>query len=116
MNKYTPRKFKDLSGKKFSRLLIIKRDLSKIYKRPYYLCKCDCGKELIICGTSLTRNNGHTLSCGCAKEDYFNKIRLPEGESVFNSLFNSYKRAANKRKIEFNINKSFFSILFLKRL
>lgn len=59
-------KFIDLAGKKFGRLTVIKR----IYNNKnatYWLCKCECGKEKIIRGTSLTSNN--TKSCGCLLRD-----------------------------------------------
>lgn len=33
----------------------------------YYLCRCDCGREREVAGTSLTR--GVSLSCGCLRWD-----------------------------------------------
>jgi hypothetical protein len=38
---------------------------SRTVEKPitYYRCTCDCGKEKVICGTSLTC--GDTQSCGC---------------------------------------------------
>jgi len=55
-------KFIDLTGKKFTKLTVIE------YKgcnngRSIWLCKCDCGKEIII--TSKVLLNGNTNSCGC---------------------------------------------------
>ena len=61
--------FQDLSGKKFNRLLVLKKDeyASKIHKRPYWLCQCDCGKQKSIAGISL--KNGSTQSCGCLRNE-----------------------------------------------
>lgn len=61
--------FIDLTGQKFNRLTVIKKDeeKSKQHKRPYWLCKCDCGKEKIIAGISL--KNGATKSCGCLRNE-----------------------------------------------
>lgn len=51
----------DLTGQRFGKLVVLNYDHSK--NGAYYLCKCDCGKNKIIKGTSLTR--GLTSSCGC---------------------------------------------------
>ena len=47
----------DLIGQKFGRLLVVKRDNRK------WLCKCDCGNELLVSTSNLRRKN--TTSCGC---------------------------------------------------
>lgn len=63
------RVFQNLIGKRYGRLLVIKR--SEDYINPQgtkytrWLCKCDCGKK-INCTTSRL-NNGSTKSCGCLK-------------------------------------------------
>ena len=61
----------DLTGKRFGRLVVIERADDKFtisgYKRKRWLCKCDCGNEIITDGQSLKQ--GTTKSCGClAKE------------------------------------------------
>jgi len=56
------RKPKDMLGKKFGRLTAIK----SMGPKPsifFWLCKCDCGKEVEINGNRL--RSGHTKSCGC---------------------------------------------------
>lgn len=59
----------DITGQKFSRLMVIaeagyhtKQNGQKTLK---WLCKCDCGNEHIVIGSKL--KNGHTKSCGCLK-------------------------------------------------
>lgn len=64
-------KAKDLTGKKFGRLTVLKRANDYIQsngrKRIMWLCECDCGNHIEVMGDNL-RNN-HTQSCGCfAKE------------------------------------------------
>jgi hypothetical protein len=64
-------KVKDLSGKKFGRLLAldykIKRIGSNNQTRAYWRCKCECGNETYVLSRNLI--TGNTLSCGCyAKE------------------------------------------------
>ncbi len=56
----------DIVGKKFGRLKVI-RLYEKRNSYYYYLCKCDCGNETVVCRSSLIY--GFTKSCGClAKE------------------------------------------------
>ncbi len=62
------RKVIDLTGKKFGRLTVIKKVGSDKSGKITWLCKCDCGKEIICVGSNL--NRGDTKSCGClAKEN-----------------------------------------------
>lgn len=63
---------KDISGKRFGRLLII--GVSHSEKRArlkgtvlYWKCKCDCGNEVIISGPNLNKGDSH--SCGCYHSD-----------------------------------------------
>lgn len=53
----------ELSGKKFGKLLVIKRVGTASNYDSLWLCKCDCGKEKIIRGYQL--RSGNSKSCGC---------------------------------------------------
>jgi len=53
---------KDVSGKRFGRLVVLSYAGSK-NRESLWLCRCDCGKEKIVKRGSLTE--GHTKSCGC---------------------------------------------------
>jgi len=60
-------KIVDLTGKKFERLTVIsKAGLGPTGHREWK-CMCDCGEEITVRGTSLTR--GSTKSCGCYRAD-----------------------------------------------
>lgn len=52
----------DLTGKRFGRLLVIAKDGHK-GKSVAWLCKCDCGEDVVVRGNDLRR--GVTQSCGC---------------------------------------------------
>ena len=60
---------KDLTNKKFGKLLVI--SFAEKKKKPsgqysyYWFCKCDCGKTIKVSATHL--KSGHTQSCGCHK-------------------------------------------------
>ena len=62
---------KDLSNKKFGRLLVICLDHISDSNITYWKCKCDCGKEIVTRGTNLTK--GATKSCGCYKLEKLKK-------------------------------------------
>ena len=56
-------KEKDLTGDKFGKLLPLYPERKN--GRIFWVCKCDCGKEVSIRKDSLI--SGHTQSCGCSK-------------------------------------------------
>ena len=56
-------KYKDLTGQKFGRLTCIKDAGRSSRKQVLWLCKCDCGKLVIVKSNSLL--TGNTKSCGC---------------------------------------------------
>lgn len=58
---------RDLIGKTFNRLTVIKEVYRNKFKQRQVLCKCQCGKEKIIPISELTR--GIIKSCGCLKVD-----------------------------------------------
>ena len=97
----------DLSGKRFGKLLAIKRVYLKTDRHPYYLCRCDCGKEKAIRAASL--RNGDTVSCGCyGKEARRIACSKKFGESSGNTWFGVYKGSARRRNISFELTKKEF--------
>ena len=67
--------FKDLTGKRFDRLVVLSR-VSNISGRTAWLCKCDCGSEKVVTGISLT--SGRTKSCGCLRSEITSKRRFKD--------------------------------------
>lgn len=57
-------KLVDLTNKRFNRLVVIKRAGVK-KDHIQWLCRCDCGEEKIVNGSSL--KSGLTQSCGCLR-------------------------------------------------
>lgn len=55
--------FKDLTGKRFGRLVVQKQAGQTKHRNKTWVCKCDCGKTVTVAGGHLT--SGHTKSCGC---------------------------------------------------
>jgi hypothetical protein len=57
----------DLSGIKFARLQVLERAANDKKNHACWLCRCDCGKKLVVNGYSLRK--GTSQSCGCYHKD-----------------------------------------------
>ena len=100
----------DLTNQRFERLLVIKRDFSKQSRKAMWLCRCDCGQEIVVGGDHL--RSGHTKSCGCLQKEKaaiaMKKIQPYVADSIKNDLVGQkyglltvieYSHNKNKRRI-----------------
>jgi len=63
----------DLTGKKFSRLLVIRDSrMRTLYGKILWLCLCDCGRITLVSGDNL--KNNHTKSCGCLLAEFLRRL------------------------------------------
>lgn len=85
----------DELGNRYDKLLVVKRTKNHNTK-AMWLCKCDCGGEVVTLGHSL--RSGSTKSCGCLR-------MKPPGEAAFNALFLKYKSSAKFRKLDWSLSK-----------
>lgn len=60
-------KLVNLAGKRYGRLVVMRRSGTAKNGEATWLCKCDCGREVVIQGNNL--RIGHTKSCGCLSVD-----------------------------------------------
>ena len=95
----------DLIGKKFGKLIVVKREYPNRGKQSIYLCKCDCGTEKIIRGNNL--KSGGTKSCGCLA--YSNGIRYLSGFASMRGLIYCYKKNAEKRGYTWELTEEQFA-------
>lgn len=66
-------------GSTYGMLTILKQADSLIWfgkKRRAWLCKCECGKEIVVSGKHL--RSGHTQSCGCRVKEAVRQAQLLE--------------------------------------
>jgi len=85
---------KDLSRKKFGKLTVI-----SYAGKGKWNCLCDCGKESIVYGANLKTKN--TRSCGCLNTHckYIDETIVAK-----KSLYQVYKKTAEKRNLKFDID------------
>lgn len=87
-------KLKDLTGQHFGRLTVIERaEKNDIHGNARWICRCTCGAEVIVNGTSLIR--GHTQSCGCLHREITSKLLTKHGMRNF-PLYKIWKGMTNR--------------------
>lgn len=68
---------KDLTNNKFGRLTAIIYAGKTKDRHSKWLCRCDCGNEVVVNSNLLT--SGHTKSCGCLRKENVSKSRYKHG-------------------------------------
>lgn len=109
----------NLVGEIFNSLTVISRGGSTKLCRALWLCRCICGKEITVLGSSLRCAN--IISCGCvgrklASERMRSVIdcwKLPIGEGALNQVIRGYKRNAAKRGLSWELDIEIVRSLFL---
>jgi hypothetical protein len=71
-------KLRDLTGQRFGRLTVIERAMNSPHGMTKWLCKCDCGAEIIARRGNL--HTGNTQSCGCWRRDSATAGHIIHGE------------------------------------
>lgn len=72
--------FTDLTGRVFCWLTVLSYAGSDKYRNSRWLCRCQCGKELVVFGIAL--KNGNSKSCGCFNRKQTSERRLEHGQSA----------------------------------
>jgi hypothetical protein len=104
--------FKDLTGLRYHRLVVIKRH-PNINGKVMWECVCDCGTETIVRGDAFTQKaSNHTRSCGCLQKEKAaeNGKKGYLGFNVYlkNCVLLNYKQRADKHGIEFKLSREEF--------
>lgn len=68
----------DLTGQKFNHLTVLYKDIekSKLTKKSYWVCQCDCGNYKSVYANNL--KTGHTQSCGCYQKKQASEKNLKD--------------------------------------
>ena len=71
----------DLTGKRFGRLTVVEKTVATNKStNARWLCKCDCGNEITVLGTTLRR--GESKSCGCYRAELSKEKMTTHGKSA----------------------------------
>lgn len=98
-----PKSFKDLTGQRFHRLLVISQAPSDKNGNAKWHCNCDCGNKTISHGFSL--RNGAAKSCGCLTGQQAaerNRRHDNHGTSEYLSWAAMIQRCENPKNIRYN--------------
>lgn len=86
MRGYFIAKLIDLTGKKFGRLTVIKKDGINIHTK--WLCQCSCGNPNLVSVYGQSLKRGLTQSCGCIAKE--NLIKRNTKHNMFVKMDNYY--------------------------
>ena len=70
-------------GNKYGKLTVLERAQTK-KKGVHWHCRCECGNEVDVLGTSL--RNGNTKSCGCLQKEKASQSLIDLTGKIFGSL------------------------------
>lgn len=82
---------KNLAGRRFGRLVVLRR-VGSLGRLATWLCRCDCGGEVVATGTAVSR--GRKISCGCASRDKLGE--MPAELRRVSALRSSTRRARER--------------------
>ncbi|KKN91286.1 hypothetical protein LCGC14_0221540 [marine sediment metagenome] len=96
----------NLIGKRFGRLVVIKRIINNNGKNAKWLCICDCGNETSVLSSHLIRNN--IKSCGCLQREMTSVKNTKHGHlkngrvsTIYRSWTNMKTRCVNRKYNEY---------------
>ena len=99
--------FKDRTGERYGRLVVIKLAGTKIYgsgsnetKQFTWLCQCDCGGQIVVASPNLHKDR--TRGCGCGRTGprsgtYRLQGRMTPGLAARKSVFRQYRISARRK-------------------
>lgn len=85
---------KDLKGKRFSRLVVIREAEKRKGGQVYWCCQCDCGEEVNVLGSNLRR--GMIRSCGCLRKEMNFKHGQTNGKGNPTSIYSIWNRMISR--------------------
>lgn len=111
-------KFIDLQGKQFGELKVLDYILYKgrgNEQRWLWKCQCSCGEFSYVRTNKLTKENPQIQCKKCSDFKISQSRILSNYGSIKNRIFRRYKRSAELRNYEFDLNKNQFESLLLNK-
>jgi len=66
----------DLTGRRFGRLTVLRKEGPGACWQQQWRCLCDCGREVVVFRSNLA--SGHTRSCGCLRSERMRELHNPQ--------------------------------------
>lgn len=106
-------KFKDLTGMKFGRLIVIERAIELEQERlkhgkrkdTYWICECECGNKKIKPKRGTDLKLGKVLSCGCIRNEAI-RVYASNMSNGGNSILDYIKANNLEHRIDWEKNES----------
>jgi hypothetical protein len=92
-------RFVDLTGNRYGKLIVVKREGTTKHGNTVWECICDCGKIVTRNGNGLT--NGRTVSCGCNKAEKLTKHNMSHTR-IYQIWTDMKSRCNNPKHKEYN--------------
>jgi len=110
-------RYKDLTGEKFGRWTVLRRDTPRKGKGRYWLCRCECGTTGSVPAAALFGSLSN--SCGCfryiAKRKYFTDEESKEGNRARRRRYRDKNPAKAKfYQIKYGLKLGYATPLWLK--
>lgn len=70
----------DLTGQRFGRLVVIEPCGRSKDRHIMWLCRCDCGNEVVVTASNLKKSN--TKSCGCLRRERIKESHQTHGKTT----------------------------------
>lgn len=93
----------DLTGRRFGRLVVVRRSEGGATRHARWVCACDCGRETCSLGQSL--RSGESLSCGCLRSELTTARQTTHGlraSREYRSWNNMIQRVTNPKNTNFH--------------
>jgi len=114
------RPVRDLTGKKFGDLYVIRRVKNDKYRNSQFLTRCEvegCGNEKVVSGYRLTHKTQPTTHCGCLSSKH--KSDAHKGKNITHGLSKTpeyYAEQDHKRRIKKQNNNLAFNLSYAESL
>jgi len=103
------------TNQRYGMLIIVERSEPNNHikhKRPYWLCRCDCGNTKIVSGQFLKKSRNP--SCGCSAHLVTKNRKYSNPQDVtINSVLSNYKSKATRRKLQWELSREEFKELVM---
>ena len=104
--------YKDLLGKTFGRLTVIRKGKKDKAQHQYWICECECGNIVEVNSDNLRR--GLTQSCGCLHSEITHNLffkKFPVTKSVLIKSFKTFVLDQLKRNNGYQSLKLYFWVV-----